>query len=97
MTDEIERLREALADLIEQADRGRHDEIGLFRACERARKALRRPGGRTDDENRWPMTKKGKPHGAKQNLFLVRDAIQHSDRLHGSNDRADDNLPNRRT
>ena len=37
---EIERLREALADLIEQADRGRHDEIGLFRACERARKAL---------------------------------------------------------
>ena len=57
----------------------------------------KRPCGRTDDENRWPMTKKGKPHGAKQNIFLVRDAIQHSDRLHGSNDRADDNLPNRRT
>ena len=40
MADEIERLREALADLIEQADRGRHDEMGLFRACERARKEL---------------------------------------------------------
>jgi len=40
MADEIERLREALADLIEQADRGRRHEMGLFRACERARKAL---------------------------------------------------------